>query len=376
MPSRTHAAKPAKPKKERTVFVPDVPVATQGFWGWLWQKLLPLYARTGWKWLIVSPSQQEWRDGLTRDVASTQLKATTSNKKGGVGKTDVANAVGVHIAWATQQDVLLIDANQAKGNTASRTGINITMSIREALAALSELGVITRKWAVKNFTRHPAAGCGSLRVMTSDQEHEDNPSLKFKQVTHLFLEVNEAFENMIVDCGNNISSPTTLAAMHWADVPMFVCREGQANSMNDCLDTMAYYRRTAPTKVENGVVVVLAHTRGDSPVKAYADLFGVPIDRIILIPKDPFYRAVKVKNVKEADALIKIITPAKLQRSTRKAYLRLARLLFAIQAQADERKLAGDTNELRSKAVPEAIERELKLFPQVSEDLRGSVYEH
>lgn len=330
------------------------------FWAWA---MLGLYTITSLP--VPKPSVREMierhRVGLQQDAEETQLKTVTVNQKGGTGKTPVATAVAATIARVTQQFTLLVDANQTKGNTASRIGVKHTMSIREAVVLFEEQFekiAITHEWAIRVFRRHPAPGYGSLRVITSDDHNQRKTRLGYSRVLSFFRGIKSAVAHMVFDCGNTTDGAATRAAVEFADVPMFVARLSLENSLTDLLDTINHYRDTAPDKVENAMIVIVDHRRyrlrrsRNTSEQDYARFFNkdceneflrFSAEQVVLIPHDSFYPVKQLKAVEDPDDLIKVIVLEKLSLKTVEAYLRLVRQLFAMQRRVDaKRSIAGD----------------------------------
>lgn len=331
------------------------------FWVYVWLRLYKLR--------VVSPPSVSTREmiarhklGIMQDAEKTQLTAVTVNQKGGTGKTPVATAVAALFAWVTQQATLLVDANQTKGNTASRIGVKSTMAIREAVGLFEQTRSIPYEVLVRVFARHPAAGYGSLRVIDSDTHEGRKVRLGYPRVLAFFRGIKPAMHSMIFDCGNTTDGAPTRAAVEFADVPMFVARLSQENALTDCLDTMNHYRGINPEKVMNGVVVIVDHRHyrfrraRNTTAQDYAKFFDFPVEQVVLIPHDAFYPVKQLNKVENPDDLIKVIMAEKLHAKTVVAYLGLIRELFALQRKADALKGSIPVQEMVIRQPEELID--------------------
>lgn len=277
----------------------------------------------------------------------TRVSTCTVNDKGGVGKTPVATGLGITVAGATEQSTLLFDANQTKGSTASRVGVKKTATIRGSMAMYKKIledgGDLTADILVQMLGRHPMEGYGSLRVIDSDNVAGQLQKVSEIECLEFLQACAHSFRFCIGDCGNTLTDSITMAAMRFADVPVFVARPIQENSLTGARDTMEYYRDSSlfPSKVARSVVAIIDQKpsllRQRSPgVADFAKFFDHPEDQIVVIPYDPFYEVKRLDKIDDPDDLIKVVTMEQWQPKTLDAYLRLACLVYRQQLRAND----------------------------------------
>lgn len=208
-----------------------------------------------------------------------------AGEKGGVGKTTNGVASAATEALVTGALCLVFDNNQTRGTTASAVGVTQTLSVRQLIQINEKWPeLLTTDWLTTHLGVHPVYG--NLFVVTSDiaKDRKKYPVISEERVARLIAKLSECFERIMFDQGNNPEMPAQVAAVKAAKVLRFVFDPRVDNAIQNCIDTMDYYRDIVPEKVQNAVLVVSAHRRSDMDASYYASLFDIPVEQVVLMP--------------------------------------------------------------------------------------------
>jgi MinD-like ATPase involved in chromosome partitioning or flagellar assembly len=353
--AEVNAPRVKAPKPPRVPFDPKRVMPHKGVRGVVYHSLgvKKLFELTGWRWIL---ALFPLSNGELEELLSTKLNevtthqevvAITLNQKGGAGKSPVAACLAEMIALTTQQATLAVDANQARGSTASRIGTYGTLTGRQCLDVHESLvqsgSALTRALLDKLLERHRMPGYGSLRVLQSNTDKENLSPTSYERNLAFYQALRGCTHSLVFDGGNSLSAhaPIMNAAIKLSDVLVFVARPAEYDSVVHCVATMEhYYKNVCPEKVARSVVVIVGHKKGEPDAKQYSQLFKVPEQQIVLVPFDPFFNSPKVRSLDdptdpvELEKLNRVTAVHLLQRKTRIAYLELALLVFQQAAKA------------------------------------------
>ncbi|MEO5691005.1 MAG: hypothetical protein ABIQ64_02360 [Candidatus Saccharimonadales bacterium] len=231
--------------------------------------------------------RDEYQEELEKEIVSvnqnTKWTSTTSNVKGGVGKTPITANSATVLASVTSRVVTVVDNNPNWGTTAMLLGIDpsATISVRTMAAQLKEGGV-------NNFTDF-SAPLGSTRdgvqLIASDAlARRDSYGYEVAKSVITAGKVNSIFVE--VDTGNEISDSAMRATLELSDVLVVPCLPTHAK-LEGAVHTMENYREWGHDRlVRHAVVVVTALPRGDY-AENYRDRLRLDDKQVIIgIPFD------------------------------------------------------------------------------------------
>ncbi len=294
-----------------------------------------LYRRFGKKWMLLKPTYADREAHLIGNIIDyagfIKMVLVMLNEKGGAGKTPISAAVASVLAYITQRSTLLRDTNQATGNTAISVGVrrNETLSLLGCLSKFHlENGLKTADEAVLAYAQHALRWYGSLSVTRSADTAEREAFMQAhaellteEKIIEYFKVSADCFQFIVSDNGNSLYAEQCKAAVAVATAAFFCAVEENLNSIGDCKQTIEYYRIHNPELVKRrGIVCVAAH-KGVYTLEEYAEMYGIPADRIFLIPKDPFYK--RISKDKSEGVRLETFDFTKLSKSTRLQLLRL-----------------------------------------------------
>lgn len=210
------------------------------------------------------------------------------NQKGGCGKTTDTSSGSIVTGHVTGQTIIVVDGNQARGNTKSRMVEQKTLPIRKAMATLGT------NFSHNDVTRHLGHHPKYRNVYVIDSDNADARAGRPITVDEYYpFVVNLEAESsaVVYDCGNEMDSVQFLVAISHAHVLCFVAVPWVANAVEDCRDTMDHIRKAYPEKVANSVITLTGCYENDMNAQYWADFFKHPADQIAFIPFDPAFEA-------------------------------------------------------------------------------------
>lgn len=208
------------------------------------------------------------------------------NSKGGAGKTALATWLAVLIKLATLRTVVAVDANENKGGTAARLGIDRekTVQLRTFLRFEKELSTA----AAINQALASHVGSGVLVIAS---EAADKTYFSQKLFERRMTTLHQQGHTLMLDVGNGIPHAANRGSVAIADVLVFPATTMQADSFEDAEDTRVRYAANEQhygftEKVERGLIVLLGVSEKER--LEHIDHYGWKPDRVFRVPKDRF----------------------------------------------------------------------------------------
>ncbi len=262
--------------------------------------VLGSYIRYAAEWLVRPGLRRRNRAALDElwRLRRTKKIYAFLNSKGASGKTAGSTTTGLLFAEAIKRDCVVVDMNDSPGGTARRLGIKRrdTLQLQEYLRRYRG-GEFPSAQSIADNLEWPRES--GLFVISSEAVAKTTVP---KYQAKLGLEkLAEGFHSVFCDLGNGIKSSGNLGAVEVADTLVFMGNVNSADSMvdfrredptdegDDLKNTMeAYAGLGMPEKVKRGIVVVLGAR--SNMRKRYADHYGMPVDRVFIVPKNHYMR--------------------------------------------------------------------------------------
>ncbi|HEY2789999.1 MAG TPA: hypothetical protein VGI72_11115 [Gaiellales bacterium] len=220
------------------------------------------------------------------------------NSKGASGKTAGSTTTGLLFADAIKRDCVVVDMNDSPGGTARRLGIKRkdTLQLQEYVRRYRGGDFPSAQSIAENLEWPRESG---LFVISSEAVAKTTVP---KYQAKLGLEkLADGFHSVFCDLGNGIRSSGNLGAVEVADTLVFMGNVHSADSVvdfrredptdegDDLKNTMeAYASIGMPEKVKRGIIVVLGAR--SSMKKRYAEHYGMPEDRVFIIPNNRYMK--------------------------------------------------------------------------------------
>lgn len=208
------------------------------------------------------------------------------NSKGGAGKTALATWLSVLIKLATLRVVVAVDANENKGGTAARLGVNReeTVQLRTFLRFEKELS--TADAINQALASHDGSG-----VLVVASEAADKTYFSQKLFERRMTTLHQQGHTLVLDVGNGIPHAANRGSVAIADVLVFPATTMQADSFEDAEDTRVRYAASEQhygfgEKVERGLIVLLGVSEKER--LEHINLYGWNPNRVFRVPKDKF----------------------------------------------------------------------------------------
>jgi cellulose biosynthesis protein BcsQ len=225
------------------------------------------------------------------------------NSKGSSGKTAGSTTTGLLYADAIRRDCVAVDMNDSPGGTARRLGIrrDETLNLREYLRKYRGEERPTAESISRDLEWTRDAG---LFVISSESiaNTTDDPGGR-DRVKEGLEQLAESVHSVFCDLGNSIKSVGNWSAVEIADTLVFMGNVNAADSVvdfgkddptgegDDLMSTMDAYRGMGmPTKVREGIIVILGAQSGMRMRRKYADHYGVGIDQVYIIPTNRYMK--------------------------------------------------------------------------------------
>jgi hypothetical protein len=276
---------------------PEVPTHRSGLESLM---VLGSYIRYAVEWLVrmdLRRRNRVARDELWRLRRTKKIYAFL-NSKGASGKTAGSTTTGLLFADAIKRDCVVVDMNDSPGGTARRLGIKRrdTLQLQEYLRRYRG-GEFPSTQSIADNLEWPRES--GLFVISS--EAVAKTTVPKYQVKLGLEKLAEGFHSVFCDLGNGIKSSGNLGAVEVADTLVFMGNVNSADSMvdfrredptdegDDLKNTMeAYASLGMPEKVKRGIIVVLGAR--PSLRKRYADHYGMPEDRVFVVPNNRYMK--------------------------------------------------------------------------------------
>ncbi len=208
------------------------------------------------------------------------------NSKGGAGKTALSTWMAVLIKLATMRTVYAVDANENKGGTASRLGINRndTVQLRSFLKFEKEL-------SDSNSINQALASHDGSGVLVVASEAADATFFSQGLFERRMRTLHRAGHTLVLDAGNGIPHAANRGSVAIADVLLFPATVRQPDSFGDLEDTRDRYAITNRhygfgDKVEAGIIVLMGVSKKER-LKCI-DEYGWNPDNVFRVQKDGF----------------------------------------------------------------------------------------
>jgi len=257
----------------------DPPVATLG-----WQRTV--YRLSGHQ-VRLGPGAEERRRAARALALRTPIEGTrrvvVMSRKGGVGKTTIALALGSILATERGDRVVAVDANPDAGNLAHRVA---PPSGRTITDVLRELEGIDSYAELKRYTSQAAES--RLEVLASDDDSRIGAALMRADYQRL-IELLDRFYNVILlDTGTGILDSANQGLLAEADELVLVLRAGVDGGRAAALTLDWLEAHGYADLVREAVVVINAvRPRVGAPIAPIREHFAHRCRRVVIVPWDP-----------------------------------------------------------------------------------------
>jgi putative peptide zinc metalloprotease protein len=205
------------------------------------------------------------------------------SRKGGVGKTTIALALGSILATERGDRVVAVDANPDAGNLAHRVA---PPSGRTITDVLRELDRIDSYAELKRYTSQAAES--RLEVLASDDDSRIGTALMRADYQRL-IELLDRFYNVILlDTGTGILDSANQGLLAEADELVLVLRAGVDGGRAAALTLDWLEAHGYADLVRQAVVVINAVRPGvGAPLRPIREHFAHRCRRVVVVPWDP-----------------------------------------------------------------------------------------
>ena len=203
------------------------------------------------------------------------------SRKGGVGKTTIALALGSTFAMLRGDRVIAVDANPDAGNLAHRVAPPHDRTITDVLR---DLGDITSYAALRRYTSQAVES--RLEVLASDDDPRIGMALD-RDDYHRLVGLLDHFYNLILlDTGTGILDSANQGLLSEADQIVLVVRAGLDGGRAGALTLDWMDEHGFGDLVSRAVVVVNAQRHGAAPPDLMRRHFEKRCQRVVTVPWD------------------------------------------------------------------------------------------
>ncbi|MCW2736978.1 MinD/ParA family protein [Nocardioides sp.] len=259
------------------MYAPRVPPPRQG-----WRRAV--YHGTG---HVVNPgpsATEQRRHELERRLRTPiqgSRRVVVLSRKGGVGKTTIALALGSTFAMLRGDRVVAVDANPDAGNLAHRVAPPHDRTITDVLRDLAD---ITSYAALRGYTSQALES--RLEVLASDDDPRIGMALD-RDDYHRLVGLLDHFYNLILlDTGTGILDSANQGLLAEADQIVLVVRAGLDGGRAGALTLDWMDEHGFGDLVSRAVVVVNAQRHGAAPPDLMRRHFEKRCQRVVTVPWD------------------------------------------------------------------------------------------
>lgn len=279
---------------EGDVVVPPPVVSAAGFTDEIMYPPRPPTPEHGWRRAVYRASgrllnpgpsaverhRRELARRLRTPIAGSR-RVVVMSRKGGVGKTTIALAIGSTFAMLRGDRVVAVDANPDAGNLAHRVAPPHDRTITDVLR---DLDSITSYAALRSYTAQALES--RLEVLASD----DDPGIGMalgRDDYHRLIGLLDRFYNLILlDTGTGILDSANQGLLAEADQVVLVVRAGLDGGRAGALTLDWMDEHGFEDLVSQAVVVVNAQRRGAAPPDLMRRHFEKRCARVVTVPWD------------------------------------------------------------------------------------------
>ncbi len=262
---------------DAVMYAPPVPIPERG-----WRKVV--YRGSG---RLVNPGPsavEQHRHELARRLRTPIVgsrRVVVMSRKGGVGKTTIALALGSTFAMLRGDRVVAVDANPDAGNLAHRVAPPHDRTITDVLR---DLDSITSYSTLRSYTAQALES--RLEVLASD----DDPGIGMalgRDDYHRLVQLLDRFYNLILlDTGTGILDSANQGLLTEADQVVLVVRAGIDGGRAGALTLDWMDEHGFDDLVSRAVVVVNAQRNGAAPPDLMRRHFEKRCARVVTVPWD------------------------------------------------------------------------------------------
>jgi putative peptide zinc metalloprotease protein len=287
--------------RARPTATPDVVAAPNGFTAAAFtdEQLLPQeppVATIGWQRTLyrvsghtvrLGPGAEERRRAARATALRTPIEGTrrvvVMSRKGGVGKTTIALALGSILATERGDRVVAVDANPDAGNLAHRVAPPSGLTITDVLR---ELDRIDSYADLKRYTSQ--APESRLEVLASDDDSRIGTALDRTDYHRLIALLDRFYNVILLDTGTGILDSANQGLLAEADELVLVLRAGVDGGRAAALTLDWLEAHGHRALVRQAVVVINAvRPRVGAPLTPIRDHFVHRCRRVVVVPWDP-----------------------------------------------------------------------------------------
>ncbi|HSO63928.1 MAG TPA: MinD/ParA family protein, partial [Ornithinibacter sp.] len=229
------------------------------------------------------PTEQRRREleRRLRTPIEGSRRVVVLSRKGGVGKTTIALALGSTFAMLRGDRVIAVDANPDAGNLAHRVAAPHDRTITDVLR---DLDAITSYAALRGYTSQAVES--RLEVLASDDDPRIGMALD-REDYHRLVGLLDHFYNLILlDTGTGILDSANQGLLSEADQIVLVVRAGLDGGRAGALTLDWMDEHGFGELVSRAVVVVNAERHGAAPPEKMRRHFEKRCHRVVTVPWD------------------------------------------------------------------------------------------
>ena len=262
---------------DAVMYRPRVPVPRRG-----WRRAV--YQGSG-HLLNPGPSLTEQRRRELEDRLRTPIdgsrRVVVMSRKGGVGKTTIALALGSTFAMLRGDRVAAVDANPDAGNLAHRVAPPHDRTITDVLR---DLDTITSYAILRRYTAQAAES--RLEVLASDDDPRIGMALARDDYHRLIKLLDHFYSLIVLDTGTGILDSANQGLLTEADQVVLVVRAGLDGGRAGALTLDWMDQHGFDDLVARTVVVVNAQRRGATPPDLMRRHFEKRCAAVVTVPWD------------------------------------------------------------------------------------------
>ena len=276
-PVTAHPVRSAADFTDAVMYAPRVPEPRRG-----WRRAV--YQGSG-HVLNLGPSATELqRQELERRLRTPiqgSRRVVVLSRKGGVGKTTIALALGSTFAMLRGDRVIAVDANPDAGNLAHRVAPPHDRTITDVLRDLDD---ITSYAALRRYTSQAVES--RLEVLASDDDPRIGMALDRRDYHRLVGLLDHFYNLILLDTGTGILDSANQGLLSEADQIVLVVRSGLDGGRAGALTLDWMEQHGFDDLVSRAVVVVNAQRHGAAPPELMRRHFEKRCQRVVTVAWD------------------------------------------------------------------------------------------
>ena len=276
-PVTAHPVLSAADFTDAVMYAPRVPAPRRG-----WRRAV--YEGSG---HVLNPgpsATEQQRQELERRLRTPiegSRRVVVLSRKGGVGKTTIALALGSTFAMLRGDRVIAVDANPDAGNLAHRVAPPHDRTITDVLRDLDDIASYA---ALRRYTSQALES--RLEVLASDDDPRIGMALDRRDYHRLVGLLDHFYNLILLDTGTGILDSANQGLLSEADQIVLVVRAGLDGGRAGALTLDWMEQHGFDDLVSRAVVVVNAQRHGAAPPDLMRRHFEKRCQRVVTVPWD------------------------------------------------------------------------------------------